>query len=231
MKTKLLFIISVLLISFEITARDADAVFKTNNGAPMVVFIDGNRINQQPTDVIKLNKLYAGKHQVRIKVFGKRFNREINRPIHLKRHHKTKFVVNSVGRRGNLQLVKVNEKRKYANTYQRNPKPSHNYNHGGQCYVGQTVNMDRLMISLNYKRFDSEKEDFLEIALANKSLYTHDLIEILSQLTFESTKLDVAILAHPGIVDKENFHLVYDAFKFRSSIRKLEKYSYDDSWF
>ncbi len=231
MKTKLLFIISVLLISFEITAREADAVFKTNNGAPMVVFIDGNRINQQPTDVIKLNKLHAGRHHVRIKVFGKRFNREISRPIHLKRNHKTKFMINSIGRRGNLQLIKVDEKRKYANNYNHNPIRRYNNNQGGQCNVGQMVNMDRLITSLNYKRFDSEKEDFLEIALANKSLYTNDLIEILNHLTFESTKLDVAILAHPGIIDKENFHAIYDAFKFRSSIRKLEKYSYDDSWF
>lgn len=231
MKTRLLFIMGLLLITLELTARHADATFKTNNGASMIVFIDGNRINSQPMNIVKLNKLYAGRHHVRIKVIGRRFSREINRPIQLKKDHKTKFVVNSVGRRGNLQLVKVDEKPIHHNNYKPYPKKQNRYDHREKCHVGYMVNMDKLLHGLEHKRFDSKKIEFVRLALANKSLYTRDLLEILNNVTFESTKLDIAIFAHQGVVDKDNFHLIYDVFKFRSSIRELEKYSHDDSWF
>ena len=213
-------IAGLLLMSFQLKARHANAVFKTNNGAAMIVFLDGNRINKYPSEVVKLNKIYPGNHTLRIKVIGKRFNREIKRRIYLRKNHKTKFLINSYGRRGNLEVVRVHE------------KPTYNYSH--RKYHRSKYNlldMDRFMYSLNLRRFDNDRVHFTRSVLANKSLYAKDLLEILNNITFESNKVKVADFAHESVIDKKNFHVVYDAFRFHSSIRQLEKSNYEDTWF
>lgn len=220
MKTRLLIIAGLLLMAFKSEARHANAVFKTNNGAHMIVFLDGNRINQRPSEVVKLNKIYPGKHNVRIKVIGKRFNREIKRRIHLRRGHRSKFMVNSYGRRANLEIVKVNEKP--INNYGRQKPYASNHD---------LLQMDRFMHSLNLRRFDNDKVYFTKRVLSKKSLYAEDLLEILNSITFESNKVEIADFAYNSVIDKRNFHIVYDAFRFQSSIRQLEKSNYDDTWF
>lgn len=222
MKTRLLIIIAGLaLMGFQVEARHANAVFKTNNGAPMIVFLDGNRINKQPSDVVRLNKIYPGKHHLRVKVIGKRFNREIKRRIHIRSNHKTNFLINSYGRRGNLEIVKVNEKPIYDHYTHRK------YQRGRY----DILDVDRFMYSLNLRRFDDDKVNFTKRVLANKSLYAEDLLKILSNITFESNKVEVADFAYNSVIDKRNFHIVYEAFRFRSSIRQLENSNYDDTWF
>ena len=222
MKTRLLIIIAGLaLMGFQAEARHANAVFKTNNGAPMIVFLDGNRINKHPSDVVRLNKIYPGKHHLRGKVIGKRFNREIRRRIHIRSNHKTKFLINSYGRRGNLEIVKVNEGPIYDHYTQRK------YQRGRY----DILDMDRFMYSLNLRRFDDDKVNFTKRVLANKSLYAVDLLKILNNITFESNKMEVADFAYNSVIDKRNFHIVYDAFRFQSSIRQLENSNYDDTWF
>ena len=199
----------------------------------MIVFLDGNRINEYPSDVVKLNKIYPGKHYIRIKVIGKRFNREISQRVYLKRNHRTKFLINSYGRRRNLDLVKVHEKPfyNYAEVPHRGQKKGyHKYkNHRRGEY--EMVNMDRLIHGLNRQRFDDEKVYFTKSALARRSLYAEDLLRILNRLTFESNKVKIADFAYNRVIDKENFYIVYDAFRFQSSIRQLNKNNYDDTWF
>ncbi len=233
MKTRLLIIAGLLLTSFQLKARHANAIFKTENGAPMIVFLDGNRINEYPSEVVRLNKIYPGKHYVRIKVIGKRFNREISRRIYLRRDFKTKFLINSYGRRRNLDMVKVYEKPLpyYTEVPRRNQNRGH-YKYKDYRGVNyELVNIDRLMRGLKQRRFDNERVYFTKSALSRRSLYAEDLLRILNHLTFESNKVEIADFAYSRVVDKENFYIVYDAFRFQSSIRQLNKNNYDDTWF
>ena len=91
--------------------------------------------------------------------------------------------------------------------------------------------MERFLYSLNLRRFDNDKVYFTRRVLANKTLYAKDLLEILNNITFERNKVGVANLAYESVVDKRNFHVVYDAFGFQTSIRQLEKSNYEDTWF
>ncbi len=49
------------------------------------------------------------------------------------------------------------------------------------------------------------------------------LKEMLALFTFEAQKKEVAILAYPKVVDKENFRTIYADFKHEPNVREIEK--------
>ncbi|MDN5203448.1 DUF4476 domain-containing protein [Fulvivirgaceae bacterium BMA10] len=107
MKKLILIFASMLFLSFQVTARHASVIFRAEHGEPIIVILDGNKMNARPTDVVKLRNVHAGRHDLRIKVFKNGVTRELRKPIFLKRDYKTKFVLFSKGRRGPIYLNKV----------------------------------------------------------------------------------------------------------------------------
>ncbi len=233
MKTRILIIAGLLLMTFGVKANRADAVFRTENGSPMVVFVNGQRINSKPSEVVKLDDIYAGSHRVKIKILGNSYTKELIKPINLRKGHRSVFVVNA-GRRGHTSMVKIKEQPMLRNRQRpqsiRRGRGYYNGNHTFKNNHNQ-LNMDRFMQRLSYEAFDKDKVQVTKRALSERRIFARDLELILNEITFESNKLEVAMFAYESVIDKRNFHHVYDAFTFRSSIRKLEKYTYDSSRF
>lgn len=69
--------------------------------------------------------------------------------------------------------------------------------------------------------FDSTKRELLKSALLHNNLTAQQLYELLNLLDFDSSKLEIAKTGYASVVDKENFHTVYNAFTFDSSISEL----------
>lgn len=56
-------------------------------------------------------------------------------------------------------------------------------------------------------------------------LSSHQVRSIMELFGFEDTKLDFAKFAYDHVVDRQNYHLVNDAFRFSSSVDELNKYT------
>ncbi len=83
------------------------AVFTSDNGRGIRVFIDGRAINKYPQQFVSVNRIRPGKHRVTIEYIGRRgrvmTKREI---IHLRPGFETRFNIERNGRR-HLALYRV----------------------------------------------------------------------------------------------------------------------------
>ncbi len=81
-----------------------------------------------------------------------------------------------------------------------------------------------LMDRMQRAHFD---EDRLAIAMDAVRIYgtnTAMLRDMMQLLYFEGNRLELAKYAYPYTIDKRNYHQLYNAFHFSSSIRELENY-------
>jgi hypothetical protein len=65
--------------------------------------------------------------------------------------------------------------------------------------------------------FESSKVNIAKSALQNNQLTVNQLILILNEFSFESTKLQFAKDNYRNVVDRKNFFMVNDVFTFQSS--------------
>ncbi|SNC77095.1 protein of unknown function [Hymenobacter gelipurpurascens] len=103
----------------------------------------------------------------------------------------------------------------YPNTY---PDNRNNYN------VMSPQDVSRLLQSVQRQSFDDNKLPILREALGAASLESDDLTRILSTLTFDRNRVELAKYAYPRIVDPQNFYRVYEAFDFQSNVQELQQY-------
>ncbi len=78
--------------------------------------------------------------------------------------------------------------------------------------------------SINSKPFDDTKLAIAKQAIEANGTSTHQIIELMDLLSFESGKLDLAKHAYRYAIDKNNYYLVNDAFTYSSSIEELNSY-------
>ncbi|OPZ99784.1 MAG: hypothetical protein BWY70_00884 [Bacteroidetes bacterium ADurb.Bin408] len=81
-----------------------------------------------------------------------------------------------------------------------------------------------LKSSIGRLSFESSKLELARQAATSNILTSFQVYEIMELFTFESTKVDFAKLAYPGVYDKNNYYLVNNAFTFSSSISELDRY-------
>ena len=77
------------------------------------------------------------------------------------------------------------------------------------------------------KHFDSTRQEIAQQALRQNYLNSGQVSELISLMTFESTKLDLAKFAYSKTIDKQNYHLTYSAFSFESSINELIQFMHN----
>lgn len=104
-----------------------------------------------------------------------------------------------------------------------------NYNNGG--YIGSNYRhllepreVEDLLRAVNSKPFDSSKLTIAKQALDQSDIRSEDLRRLLEGLDFENSRLDLAKFAFNRVADRQNFHRVYDAFDFESSVREMQRY-------
>jgi len=81
-----------------------------------------------------------------------------------------------------------------------------------------------VLYSIQQSRFNKDKVNVAKQAIANNGVNTNQLLQILNQIDFESSKLEIAKYAYHHTFDKENYFKVNQAFTFSSSKRKLDQY-------
>jgi hypothetical protein len=72
--------------------------------------------------------------------------------------------------------------------------------------------------------FESGKESVAKQVISDYDLDVDQLVDILNQMWFESTKLSLAKYAYDNMEDTRGFYKVYNVFSFSSSVDELAEY-------
>ena len=218
MKKIILYILLAMAIPTGLMANPAKAKIYASNHQKIRVSIDGFVINKKPMREIRLDQINPGRHHARIEVFGRHGKKVIHDQIFVKKGFVSTFMVKA--HYGRAQIVRTDLRPlHHANRYHRAPSPAYHP-------VINQQDFNRLVRRLEKTRFDGDRLFIIREELRYVSLYSEDVNYIMSFLTYESSRLDVAKFTYRRIVDKENIYLVYDGFRFNSTARELDRYLY-----
>lgn len=104
---------------------------------------------------------------------------------------------------------------------------NNNYNNGG--YGNYSIGMNdydfmELKTMVGNTSFDDTKLTICNQAISANRVSSNQVFELMTLLTFESNKLDLAKFAYRNVIDKNRFYVVNNAFTFSSSIDDLNNY-------
>lgn len=77
------------------------------------------------------------------------------------------------------------------------------------------------------QRYEADRLRIAKDAAHDLPVKTIDVLDMLQMLSYESSRLEFAKFAYSRTVDPENYSIVFEAFKYTSSIKDLEDYMYD----
>ena len=80
-----------------------------------------------------------------------------------------------------------------------------------------------LMFDLKNVRFDNRRFNIAQSYLQNRRVNTNQLNRILNQFNYERDKVDLVLIAYPGLRDPRNLPNVFHHFRFRSSIAEINR--------
>lgn len=72
--------------------------------------------------------------------------------------------------------------------------------------------------------FDDSKLNVAKQAISSKRISSGQVLELMKQMTFESTRLELAKYAYFYVYDRQDFYVVNQAFVFASSIDHLSRF-------
>lgn len=87
-------------------------------------------------------------------------------------------------------------------------------NYNGQMSEGR---FNELIIQIRKASFENSKVSVAKQALITNKISCKQLLSILNEFSFESTKLQFAKDAYKQVYDKNNYYIINDAFTFQSS--------------
>ena len=74
--------------------------------------------------------------------------------------------------------------------------------------------------------FDSDKLMIAKQAIQSQGVYADQVLRIMREFSFESSRLELAQFAYDRCLDIENYYVVNDGFQFSSSVRELNDFIY-----
>ncbi len=83
--------------------------------------------------------------------------------------------------------------------------------------------LEELKLAVRQRSSNSEKTKLIEQYLGGKSLYTQQVSEIISWLSFENSKLQIAKYCYPLVKDPENYMRISNSLTFQSSKKELDQ--------
>ena len=232
----------------------AEVSFFTKRGERFQVILDGRLINRSGTDRLRLHDIPPGYHSAEIRFpdrFGVLVHRT---RIYVEPGYNTEYMVQLAGHKPKVILNKVAQyplrRRPYPgpgrnrgtypdrgrynqrdredyrdNDYQNKDSYNQNSEYPEESRaVMRASEVDRLVNALKNQSFDDDKARLTRQVLGDQTFYAEDLKQILNQFTYESKKLELAKVLYRNVYDPDNFYVVYDAFRFDSDRRELEKY-------
>lgn len=99
-------------------------------------------------------------------------------------------------------------------------RDNHDYNNNNWNHFDGEMSTARFQALVNEVRntsFESSKLNVIRGAMAQNKLSSNQLLSLLQEFSFESSKLDLAKELYPKIVDRENLYTINSAFSFQSS--------------
>jgi hypothetical protein len=113
------------------------------------------------------------------------------------------------------------------------PHPGNNYNandyDNNYYYTSPGMNSYEFMelkSIVSNTSFDNSKLAICKQAISSNTVSSSQVFELMSLLSFESSKLELAKFAYYYVVDKNRFYVVNNAFSFSSSIDELNDFIY-----
>ena len=96
-----------------------------------------------------------------------------------------------------------------------------NYHYNAAMNPAEFRNVKKRLMNT---RFESEKRKIMEYQIEYNFFTSQQVFELVCLFDFESDRVEVAKQAYHKTIDKQNYHLVFEAFEFSSSRMKLERY-------
>ncbi len=113
----------------------------------------------------------------------------------------------------------------YGNGYGHGHGSGQGHGQGGYYYpVMSPQAFAYLKSTIANTSFDSSKLEIAKQAVRSNRVSSQQVFELVSMMSFESTKLDLAMFAYQFTVDKGSYFIVNNAFSFSSSIRRLNEF-------
>ncbi|MEL6562071.1 MAG: DUF4476 domain-containing protein [Bacteroidota bacterium] len=193
-------------------AFQTEAIFNSHSGSKFVLFANGQKINHRPAQQVRLNHLPAGKNNLRVRYWNNGISCDVWQTVFLQRGHESTFKIRP-NRYGDVRIVKTGSFR-LNNRYGYDYRPNNRFNRNGKFQL--------FMDELKSRRFDEKKFAVASRYLNRNDLTANQLRRIVRQFSFDDTKVDFILNAYDHVIDKQNFYLVYDELRFRSSIRTIK---------
>ncbi|MDX5347530.1 MAG: DUF4476 domain-containing protein [Hymenobacteraceae bacterium] len=242
MKRLLLLSIVLLLVLPAAFAYHANAVFTSKHGEPFQLFINGRLINHTISNIVRLNDVPAGFHEVEVRMRDYLHVSGLRTRVYLHDGFETRFEVRQSGRSGKVHLREISRipllplappvcntpppHRPYQplpDDYYRYPEPRQPQQPLCNNLLDQYA-LDYLFQSIGSKTFESSKVTIAKQAVSGGSVLAEDVKRIMELFTYESSRVDFAKFAYHYTCDKQNYFIVNDAFEYSSSIDELNRY-------
>jgi hypothetical protein len=78
--------------------------------------------------------------------------------------------------------------------------------------------------SIKLQSFDSDQIRVAKQIIRQNGVSSHQMVEIMELLSFESSRLEIAKYGYQFVGDPENYFVVNDVFWFSSSVRELDRF-------
>lgn len=128
------------------------------------------------------------------------------------------------------ELNAFTQRRAYAIKPNNRPDYRPNNNRNAKVYVPQKRyeqplnkhDFDRMIVSLDNERFESNRLDLLNTIIANlPPLTTNQISIIVNRFRFDSNRLEAAKIAYKACIDKHNYYQISNQMSFSSNKREL----------
>ena len=224
---RLLLIIAIIFASVQLKASHMASEFNLRffDNSLFVVTVN-NQVYGTPVTKFNLNNIVPGSHYLRVSKISHGhlghyaqplvvFSGYIDIPVRSR-------VNAAIDRQNRFRINKIVALAPAPMYYA--PTPVY-YAHPHHISYGMNENEFRqLKYTIDRLSFDSSRLQVASQAVSMNYFTTYQVAELMSLLTFESNKLDLAKRAYHKTVDKHNYYLINDQFTFESSITDLSNY-------
>lgn len=241
-KLSLLIVLMISIVSVKAHGSHSiksDFNLKLWNNSSFKIIVDNYHYNNE--NFFKLNNIRPGIHH--IKVIKRKKNTHgygmftqvlYNGTVNIPRNSRVMATV-TPNRKLNLKIIKKHKGGQYHNQHNHNQCGStcdqsiganwiNNNCVGNYNYVMNPNSFNQLIKTMNNANFDSRKFNIAEQAIQQNNFSTEQVVTLVNQFTFDSSRLKLAKLAYTKTVDKENYFLVNSSFTFNSSVNSLNEY-------
>ena len=222
---KIIYILAIMLSGFTVKANhlSSELILDAYGNTLFTVGLD-NQYYNRPDYSYRILDVEPGTHFLQVNSFNPHypyaagqilFSGYINIPVKSK-------ISAKIDRFGRYRVLNVAPLCNEPVVYNVTPYP---YQAPASYYSPMSnYDFDNLRHTIESKSFESTRMEIAKQVLSQRFVNTHQVIDLMSLLTFESSKLELAKFAFSKTVDRENYFRVNDAFTFESSIRELDDY-------